>query len=43
MYTLNTIKAIKKMSVNDIRDFIFENLYKRIEFSNEDSYYSMKR
>ena len=32
MYTLNIIKAIKKMSVNDIRDFIFENYYKRIGF-----------
>ena len=31
------------MSVNEIRDFIFENYYKRTEFSNEYSYYSMKR
>ena len=30
------------MSLNDIRDFIFENYYKRIEFSKESSYYSMK-
>ena len=43
MYTLNIITATKKMSVNDIRDFIFENYYKRIGFSKEDSYYSMKR
>ena len=42
MYTLNIIKAIKKMSVNDIRDFIFENYYKRIGLSKEDSYYSIK-
>ena len=31
------------MSVNEIRDFIFENYYKRIGFSKETSYYSMKR
>ena len=31
------------MSVNDIRDFIFENYYKRIGCSKKSSYYSMKR
>ena len=30
------------MSVNEIRDFIFENYYKRIVFSKENSYYSIK-
>ena len=30
------------MSVNEIRDFIFENYYKQIGFSKESSYYSMK-
>ena len=30
MYTLNIAKAIEKMSVNEIRDFIFENYCKRI-------------
>ena len=30
------------MSVNEIRDFIFGNYYKRIVFSKENSYYSMK-
>ena len=30
------------MSVNEIRDFIFENYYKRIGFSKENCYYSMK-
>ena len=43
MYILNVTRAIKKMSVNEIKDFIFENYYKRIEFSKENSYYSMKR
>ena len=31
------------MSVNETRDFIVENCYKRIGFSKENSYYSMKR
>ena len=31
------------MSVNEIRDFIFENYYKPTGFSKENSYYSMKR
>ena len=31
------------MSVNEIRDFFFENYYKRIGFSKENSYYLMKR
>ena len=31
------------MSVNEIREFIFENFYKRIVFSRENSYYLMKR
>ena len=43
MYTLNIAGAIKKMSVNQIRDFIFENYYKRNEFSKPNNYYSMKR
>ena len=30
------------MSVNEIRDIIFEDHYKRIGFSKENSYYSMK-
>ena len=43
MYTVNIIKAIKKKSVKDARDFIFQNYYKRIEFSKESSYCSVKR
>ena len=42
MYTLNTARAIKKMTVNEIRDFIFENYHKQIGFSKENNYYSMK-
>ena len=43
MYTLNITKAMKKMSVNDIRDFIHETYHKQIGFSKEDSYRSLKR
>ena len=39
MYTLNITKAIKK----EIRGFVFENYFKRIGFSKEKSYYSIKR
>ena len=31
------------MSVNEIRDFTFENNYKTVGFSKENSYYTMKR
>ena len=41
MYILNIASAIKKMSVNEIRDFYFENYYNRIVFSKENSYYSI--
>ena len=33
---------MKKMTLNKLRDFIFENYYKRIEFVKESSYYSIK-
>ena len=36
------LELLKKMSVNKARDLIFENYYKRIKFSKEHSYYSMK-
>ena len=40
--TLNVASAINKMTVNEVRDFIYENYYKRIGFAKESSYYSMK-
>ena len=45
MYTLNIARAIKKMSINEIRDIreIFENYYKQNGFSKENSYYTLKR
>ena len=30
MYILNIGKATKKMSINEVKDFIFENYYERI-------------
>ena len=39
MYILNLPRAIKKVLVNVIRDFIFENFCNRIGFSKENSYY----
>ena len=39
MYILNAASTIKKMSVIEIKYFIFENCYKRIEFCKEYSYY----
>ena len=39
MYIRNIARAIKKMSVNEIRHFIFENCCKQLEFSKENSYY----
>ena len=42
MYILNIIRATKIMLFNEIKEFIFENYYKRIGFSKENSYYSMK-
>ena len=43
MYFLNITKVIKKMSINEIKDFIFEYYYKRIGYSKESSCYSMER
>ena len=43
MYIPNIAKAIKKMSNNEIKEFLFESNYKRIGFSKESSYYSVQR
>ena len=42
MYIPNITRTIKNISVREIRGFIFENYYKKIGFSKENSYYSMK-
>ena len=39
MYTLNIACALKRMAVIELRNFIFENYYKRIGFVKESSYY----
>ena len=43
MYIINIAKAIKKISINKIKESIFENCYRRIRVSKETSYYSRKR
>ena len=43
MYILNIARAIKKMTVNKLIDFVFENYYKQIGFVKERSYYSTER
>ena len=44
LHLLNIVREIKKLSFNKIReDVIFENNCKRIRFSKENSYISMKR
>ena len=42
MSIINTARAITKISVNEIRDFIFENYFKRMAFSKKHDYHSMK-
>ena len=32
MYILNVAGALKRMSVSEIRDFIFENYYEQLDF-----------
>ena len=42
MCILYITKAIKRMSINAIRDFIFKDYCKGTGFSKESSYYSVK-
>ena len=42
MHIINITRAIKNMSINKIRNFIFENYYERIRYSKENCYQSMK-
>ena len=42
MYILNIASLLKKMTVNELKDFVFENYYRQIGFSKENSYYLMK-
>ena len=42
MYILNILSAIRKMTIKELKYFIFENFYRQIGFTKENSYYSMK-
>ena len=42
MFILNIASAIRKIAVNELRDSIFENYYKQIGFSEENSYYTRR-
>ena len=41
MYIHNIENAIRKRSVKDLREFIFENYFEQIGFTKEDSYFSL--
>ena len=43
MYMLNIARAIKKMSVNEIRYSIFENYYKGIGFKTTINYLEQRK
>ena len=40
---LNIAIAIKKMTLNEIRDFVCKSYYERIGLPKENNYYSMKQ
>ena len=42
LYILNIVSATKNMTIKELQDFICGNNYKRIRFSKQNSYYSMK-
>ena len=42
MYILNIARAIKKISVTEIKEFLSENYCKRIGFSKQNNYYLIK-
>ena len=42
MYILNIASAVKKMTANKPKYFIYESYYKQVEFSKESTHYSLK-
>ena len=42
MHNLNNVSAIKKITIREPKDFIYENYYRRMGFARENRYYSMK-
>ena len=43
MCILNIANVIKKMTFNELWDFIYDNYYKGVGFNKENTYYSLKR
>ena len=43
MYTLNIVSVLKKMTIRELREFIYENYCKRVGFSKKGPYYSLKK
>ena len=43
IYILNIDIAIRLLTVNELKDFIFENYYRQMGVAKENNYYSMKR
>ena len=43
MYILDIENVLLKMTAKDLKEFIFENYYKRIGFTKKDSYHSLRR
>ena len=41
MHILNIFSAIKKMTIKELKDFIYENYYRKLDFLKK-SYYSVK-
>ena len=42
IHILNIHKAIKKKTIKKLKDFIFENYYRRIGFTEENIFHSTK-
>ena len=39
IYILKIVCAIRKMTIEELKDFLLENCYMKIEFPEENSYY----
>ena len=42
MYILTILGALKRMAVKELKNFIFQNYYRQIGFTKENSYHSVK-
>ena len=43
MYIRNNANVMKKMTVNELGDFVYEKYYKQVGFNKENTYNSLKR